>query len=123
MTSLYVAAGGALGALARYGVTLALAAAGRSPLWATLLVNTAGGGAAGWLAIKLTWREFPPDSPWRLFFSLGFLGAFTTFSAFASEAAGLWREGRLSLLLAHGAAHYLLSLAAVLAGGWLAGRG
>ena len=123
MTFLCVAAGGALGALSRYGVGLALAASGHSPLWATLAVNVAGSGAAGWLMTGMVRLQLPSGSPPRLFLIMGFLGAFTTFSAFAGEAAGFWREGKLTLLLAHGAAHYLTSLAAVLAGGWLAGRG
>ena len=76
-----VAVGGALGALARHGLSEALPASpGELPL-ATLLTNLSGCLALGVLV------GVRPDGPWlRPFVGTGVLGGFTTFSAFALES-------------------------------------
>jgi fluoride exporter len=81
---LLVALGGALGAAARYGVSLALPVReGGWPL-ATFLINVSGslliGVLAGWLATRDAGGE-----PWRLLLGVGVLGGFTTFSAYSLE--------------------------------------
>ena len=79
-----VALGGALGAAARYSVSLTLPA--REAGWplATFLINVSGslliGVLAGWLATRDAAGE-----PWRLFLGVGVLGGFTTFSAYSLE--------------------------------------
>jgi CrcB protein len=77
---LVVAAGGAMGSLARYAIAEALPH-GRSELpMATLVVNVAGCLLLGVLVAG--W----PHARWaRPFFGTGVLGGFTTFSAFALE--------------------------------------
>lgn len=75
-----VAVGGALGALARYGLSVALPASPAGMPVATLLTNLSGCLALGVLAGSR------PDAPWlRPFLGTGVLGGFTTFSAFALQ--------------------------------------
>ena len=86
---LIVAAGGALGAVARYGVgvwAFRLAPAAAWP-WATLAVNVLGGLAMGLLAGWLAQRGGADQERLRLLLGVGLLGGFTTFSAFSLETA------------------------------------
>jgi|AGTN01.1.fsa_nt_gi Integral membrane protein possibly involved in chromosome condensation len=86
---LCVAAGGALGSVARYLVTV-LAGAWLGPgfPWGTLFVNIAGSAAMGVLAElgALVWQ---PGPELRVFLTVGILGGFTTFSAFSMDIAVL----------------------------------
>jgi CrcB protein len=92
-----VAAGGALGAITRYAVSLAVGGGifGIAGPLATLGVNVVGsaimGGFAGAVAAGLMVPEM-----WRGFVAIGFLGALTTFSSFALDAGTLLaRQGHL----------------------------
>lgn len=80
---LFVALGGALGAVGRYAVSLGLKSASGFP-WATLSVNLLGsllmGLLLGWLA-----RQSAQQEALRLFLAVGVLGGFTTFSAFSLD--------------------------------------
>ncbi len=88
---LLVAAGGAAGSLLRHLVSLALAPAGSGFPWATLLVNVLGSAAIG-AAAGLEGQA-------RLLVVTGFLGGFTTFSAFSLEAVTLFgRSPALAVL-------------------------
>jgi CrcB protein len=88
----FVAAGGALGAVARYLVNV-------SPLHSifahfplpTFLINVSGSFLIGLLLIVLT-DKFDIDDNLRMAIIVGFLGAFTTFSTFEMELYGLVRE-------------------------------
>ncbi|MEW6327798.1 MAG: fluoride efflux transporter CrcB [Thermodesulfobacteriota bacterium] len=76
--------GGSLGALCRYGVSLlAVKLCGNSFPWGTLLANLSGCFLIGTF-FALGERNIMDPSA-RLFFITGFLGALTTFSAFALE--------------------------------------
>jgi fluoride exporter len=88
-----VAAGGAIGALLRYGVSLSAGAGlfGIAGLLATLLVNIAGSGLMGCLAGAVAAGMVLPEA-WRGFFAIGLLGALTTFSSFALDAGHLWQK-------------------------------
>ncbi len=93
---LLVGAGGALGAMGRYGVGLAVARLGFSgfPL-ATMLVNIAGSLAMG-LFIGILARTLPPmQAEARLFVAIGLLGGFTTFSAFSLDVISLLERGQM----------------------------
>ena len=82
---LAIAAGGALGALSRYGVNIAaMKALGSGFPYATLAVNVLGSFAIG-LCIALFAHVWQPPETLRLFIVTGFLGAFTTFSAFSLD--------------------------------------
>ena len=77
-----VAAGGALGSLARWGVGLGVAhPAG------TFLVNATGCLLIGWVAARTT------RATARAFLGTGVLGGYTTFSAASAGAVGLLRAG------------------------------
>ena len=112
---LAVAIGGAVGALARHGVSTAVVEAfgPRFPL-GTLIVNVAGSFAMGWLFALLTGRmDISPEL--RLLVTTGLLGAFTTFSTFSMETLVLLQAGRWVA----GAANVLLSVALCLGAAWL----
>jgi len=86
MIWLSIAAGGALGAVSRYGVTLGVARLGVSGFpYVTLLVNVLGSFCIG---IVVTWFGGRADinQALRPMIQVGFLGAFTTFSAFSLDA-------------------------------------
>lgn len=88
---LAVVAAGALGALARWGVSVAVAARWRRPGLGTLMVNLLGAFALGaWLGAA---AEL--DAGWLVVVGMGFLGAFTTFSTWMAELAARWRAGAM----------------------------
>ena len=92
MAYLLAALGGALGALARWGVATALPHSPGGWPWATLLVNLTGCLLLGALVAALAGRS--PEPPWaRPFLAVGVLGGYTTYSAFAVEAVGLVEAG------------------------------
>ena len=112
---LAVAAGGALGALARWGVSLWVQ--GRSGLgfpWGTVAVNLAGCLAIGVVYGLFQGVELPPAL--RLFVTLGFLGAFTTFSTFGYESVNLLQQGHPGRALGYVALSVVAGLALVLVG-------
>jgi CrcB protein len=80
---IWVAFGGALGAVARYATGLLLKTTSGFP-WATLSVNIFGsllmGVVIGWLS-----RQSTPNEALRLFLAVGILGGFTTFSTFSMD--------------------------------------
>lgn len=86
---LFVALGGAIGSLARYGTYVASVRLwGPAIPWGTLIVNVAGCLVMGLLAGAADARlALHPDL--RLFLMTGILGGFTTFSAFALDFARL----------------------------------
>jgi CrcB protein len=89
---LLAALGGALGALARWGVAGALPSpAGRWP-WATLLVNVTGCLLIGVL-LAVVLARFPSSSWARPFLATGVLGGYTTYSAFAVDVVRLVDAG------------------------------
>lgn len=119
----WVALGGALGAVARYGVSLALQRTNSSATFplATLAVNVVGCLAAG--AALAYFERHPVAANARLFVLTGVLGGFTTFSAFGVETLALHREGRPTLAALNVGLNLALGLAAALVGWRLAARG
>lgn len=100
MKVVLIAVAAAAGALSRYGVGTVLA--GRSFPWATLSVNLSGSFVLGLLlpyAVARGWSETA-----LLPMSVGFLGAYTTFSTFSYEAVTLLRDHRAPAALAYVAA-------------------
>lgn len=121
---LIVAAGGALGAVARYGVgvwTQRLFPAAQWP-WATLTVNVVGGLLMGLLAGWLAFRGGAHSESLRLFAAVGVLGGFTTFSAFSLEAALMIERRQLAMAGGYVAASVVLSIAALFIGLMVARR-
>jgi len=97
---LFIALGGAAGAVGRY-----LLAAWAHGLWegrlpvGTLLVNILGSFAIGVVFVLIERQVLHPD--WRGVLMVGFLGAFTTFSTFSLETIGLMESGHLMHALAY----------------------
>jgi CrcB protein len=117
--ALAVAAGAALGGLARWQIGLWLNPRhGLLPL-GTLSVNLVGGLLIGF---ALVLQARPDQQLWRLLVVTGFLGGLTTFSAFSAESLSLLQRGQWAWALAHGALHVLGALAAAAVGAWLAQR-
>lgn len=118
MSLVSVAAGGAIGASARYGVALLLAPGARFP-WSTLSVNVLGCFIAGLVVTLLLGREqLSPNL--QLFLITGILGGFTTFSAFSLDTLRLAESGQLILASVNVMANVLGALVGVVSGAVLA---
>jgi CrcB protein len=83
--------------------------------YGTLIINISGSFILG-LFLALATERYLIDPRWRLFFAIGFLGAYTTFSAYTYESIqlllnGNWVPGLLNLLGSN-----LLGLLAVVLG-------
>ncbi|WP_373086748.1 fluoride efflux transporter CrcB [Sneathiella sp.] len=111
-----VAIGGALGACARYGVAQAmLRHFGPGYPYGTLFVNIVGSLLMGLLIETIALRWSPPPEL-RVLLVTGFLGAFTTFSAFSLDVALLVEKGQ-----SVSAAGYVLLSVILSVGGLFAG--
>jgi CrcB protein len=116
MQYLAIAVGGALGALLRFGSSTAMHRwLGQGFPYGTLFVNVAGSFLMGFLYMLLTSR-MEVALPWRAFFLVGLLGAFTTFSTFSMDTLqllekGLWLKAVLNVL-----SNVIVCLAAAWAG-------
>jgi len=96
MTYLAVACGGAIGAMSRYWVYNAFLKASESKFpWATLTVNIVGSFLIGVAFILITERS-EVGSEMRGLVTVGFLGAFTTFSTFSMDTIGLLEQGQIA---------------------------
>jgi len=110
---LVVAAGGALGSLARWALGQALIAPPGGFPWATFLANVSGAFAIGVLMVFVL-DVWPPSRYVRPFLGVGVLGGFTTVSTYMLDTRALIAADRAPL-----AASYLLgTLAAGLAAVW-----
>lgn len=112
---LVIAAGGPVGAGARYAVASALPPRPGAFPWATLAVNVAGSFALG-LLLVLFLERFPPSRYLRPFVATGVLGAFTTYSTFAVETDLLVRSGRVATAAAYVVVTIVVGLAAARTG-------
>jgi CrcB protein len=115
---LLVMLGGAIGAGLRHLVGVAaLARLGAGFPWGTLFVNLAGGLliglVAGWFA------RAGANEQMRLFFAVGLLGGFTTFSAFSLETFLMIERGQIGAAAAYVGASVIGSVALLIAGLWL----
>ena len=122
MKILLVMAGGSLGALSRYAVSLwAAKLFGTRFPWGTLTVNLSGCFLIG-LAFAWAERGLNIMNPsMRLFFMTGFLGGLTTFSTFGLETVNSLRAGTHLVTVAYFLSNNVLGAALVFLG-MLAGR-
>ncbi len=117
---LLIAAGGALGSIARYWVGTAVTAKlGIKFPYGTLIVNIT---ACVIIGFTLTYLGKRADlSPaWRFLIPVGFIGAYSTFSTYEWETLATLRAGAVSLALVYAAGSLVLGLAAVWCGCLLA---
>ena len=115
MIYLAVAIGGALGALSRFGMGQWLADSGYAHLHpATFLVNVIGALLIGILFVGA--ERFTLSEPARLGMSVGFLGAFTTFSAFSLQLLTDMQEDEVLRAASYAAATVFLCLISCLVG-------
>lgn len=107
-----IAAGGALGAVSRFGVSTGVyRLLGRDFPWGTLVVNLAGSLLMGALFVLFIERS-AVAAEWRSAVLIGFLGAFTTFSTFSLETLALVEQGEMTRALLNIGASVLLCLGA-----------
>lgn len=117
MTWIAVAAGGAIGSLARHAVNLSVSRlAGTATPWATATVNVAGSLAIGVLAGLMAAGRLHMTPPARTFVFVGILGGFTTFSSFMLDTFTLGHGGDHALAFWNVAGQVALGLALVWAG-------
>lgn len=116
---LAIAAGGAVGSVLRYWTSLGVHHLfGRGFPYGTLAVNVLGSLVIGVLYVLLVERS-SLGAEWRAIMITGFLGGFTTFSAFSLEAGLMIERGQYGLALAYASASVALCLAALLGTLWL----
>ena len=124
---LAIAAGGALGSVARWWLQgMVQRATGSGFPWGTFAVNVSGGLAIGFLAALIESRSaLAPEG--RAFVLVGLLGGFTTFSTYLYESDALLRGGRwmaaVTNLLGSSAAGLVALWIGVAAARWLAAGG
>ncbi|MFP8965097.1 fluoride efflux transporter CrcB [Pokkaliibacter sp. CJK22405] len=116
---LFIALGGAVGAISRYSLTLWLAPLFKPGIpWATFIINVIGSFLIGVIYILISEKGILPVSARPLLIT-GFLGALTTYSSFALESVALFeRELPLQALLYMMSSVFCTVIAAAL-GIWL----
>jgi len=114
-----VAAGGAIGVVLRYGVSLSVGAGlfGIAGPLATVLVNIVYSGLMGCLAGAVA-AGMVLLVAWQGFFAIDLLGALITFSSFALDVGQLWQKQGMVMAGAYVMASVLLSLLAFGVGFW-----
>ncbi len=119
---LIIGLGAFLGANARYLLgTWAAQKWGTTFPYGTLIINVSGSLALGGFLAATTGR-LAVDPRWRLFFAVGFLGAYTTFSTYTYESLQLLRQGNWAGGLLNIAGSNLLGLLGAGVGFWLGQR-
>ena len=114
-TLLSVAAGGALGAAARYGIGGWIQQATRSDFpWGTLLVNVTGSLVLGFLMVWL--RTTMVSAEIRALLTVGLLGGYTTFSTLTYETVAMFQEGEWRRAGFYALGSLVLGLVALLMG-------
>lgn len=109
----WVALGGAIGSMGRYGISLLLVNATKSFPFATLTVNIVGSFLLGLLVMSQQQQQLGQHG--FLLLGVGVLGAFTTFSTFSVEVILLAQQGEWVKAVLFAALNVGVCLVAVLA--------
>ncbi len=107
---LFIGAGSFLGGISRYLLSLAI-----QPKTVVFPVGVLAVNIVGCFCIGLVFGLFDRGQlshEWRIFLATGFLGGFTTFSAFSNETFMLFRDGQTGYALLYVAASVVLGLLA-----------
>jgi CrcB protein len=108
--------GAGLGGMLRHAVNRAcLVYLGPGFPYGTLIVNVVGGLLMGVMA-ELFLVKGGGSQEFRLFLTTGFLGGFTTFSAFSLDSATLWQRSDYAALGAYVTGSVVLSITALFLG-------
>lgn len=115
MRTLFIGMAGFCGAVSRHliGGWIARRTTGAFP-WGTLIVNVSGCFALGLLTTLFTDR-LVPDPDVRAALTVGFLGAYTTFSTFAYDSLKLGQDGAADLAMNN----VIVSVAVGITAAWL----
>ena len=116
---LAIALGGALGAVARYGLNLLFAKTLAPFPFATFFINVTGSFLIGFLLVLFA-DKFTVGENLRFAVIVGFLGAYTTFSTFEMEIFELVREREFATAFLYLFSSVLLGFVGVCGGVWLA---
>lgn len=110
--------GGAIGAVARYAVSLAISPpTGQFP-WGTFVINVSGSAVLGFLLLLLI-EQFPKGRLVRPFVGSGVIGAYTTFSTLQVDTLLLIRHHQIGVAMTYVVGSLFAGLAAV----WLGMKG
>ena len=112
MKYLFIALGGAVGAVLRFSVSSLLYTQQGNFPWGTLTVNVIGSFV---LAFFMGWSGSQHHS-WNFFLAIGLLGAFTTFSTFSMETFLLFKMSKVGLAILNMVANMGLGLSVAIAG-------
>jgi CrcB protein len=114
--TLWIALGGALGAVLRHGLNIGIAKlAGNDFPWHTMLINISGSFVMG-LLISLMALRWNVSTEIRAFLTTGILGGYTTFSAFSLDFAVLVERKAYALAGAYALGSVIPSLVAIFLG-------
>jgi len=115
MKLLFLAIGGIVGIMARYGLGVWVSEWNTTPFpWATLAINVSGSLALGFLMRYLTGVSSSPEM--RLMLTTGFCASYTTMSTFSYEFVNLMIQRQQAIAFAYMASTVVLGPLACLAG-------
>jgi CrcB protein len=115
VTWVWIALGGALGSVGRYGVSLAVNERMGVGPWGTFAANITGSLLIGFLAVIFTDRVTGHDDL-RRFAIVGVLGGYTTFSTLAYDTTRLLEGGEIARAALNGLGSLVAGVIAVAVG-------
>lgn len=118
MTFLFVALGGAVGAVCRYALSLIIVKSDFP--WMTFIANFVGCFLIGLIAGIS--KKYQVNKNLILFLKTGFCGGFTTFSTFSLETWSLIERQKYGIAGCYAGGSLVCCLLGVMLGSWIAGR-